>query len=562
MKITRVEIKNWRSIKEIDFYPEDITVLVGPNNAGKSNVMGAINFLLGSRWPMPANLTDRDFYEGDRSRDIYIRLGLDHPQIGGVDFNTSKPNYVFQAYGHDGYAIRGFSNVQREELSFAYVDAARNYDRQFGLSRWSLFGNAIRLLHDNLKQNGGDLARLEAVLNEAHGLLRTDLYQAFEKHLKEAFASQLRTARYDVAFEFRTLDETNLYRGLYPTLLERGQAKSPGEVGSGVRNLLVLALFQASARTFKGGSVLGIEEPELYLHPHAQRSLMTQFEELAGEGNQIFVSTHSAAFIDIARSERIVLVEQCADDDEEVCTQARTTTAEKMLRLRQALHPQVTMNQDGRQAFLRGIRTTEMAEAFFARLIVIVEGSSEREALPLLLSAAGLSLDEEGVSIVVAGGKSGIDQLAHLYAAHGIPTYVIFDNDEGGAAKDMQPNLVLCRLLKLPEVVCPPAQVSARFAILQGCWEQQLEAELQSIHSGWYASLVEEARTNLHLAADRNKPLVARYVADRLNGLRTVPPFVFAITAALRAMLGELDAATAPPAPPPRSDPLDDPIPF
>jgi putative ATP-dependent endonuclease of OLD family len=35
MRITRVQIRNWRSIKDVDFYPSDATVLVGPNNAGK-----------------------------------------------------------------------------------------------------------------------------------------------------------------------------------------------------------------------------------------------------------------------------------------------------------------------------------------------------------------------------------------------------------------------------------------------------------------------------------------------------------------------------------------------
>jgi putative ATP-dependent endonuclease of OLD family len=96
-------------------------------------------------------------------------------------------------------------------------------------------------------------------------------------------------------------------------------ARNPSEVGSGVRNVLVLALFQAFAKSFRGDAVLGIEEPELYLHPHAQRSLMKQFEMLAAAGNQLFISTHSAHFLDVARSDRIVRVERCEDEDDEVC---------------------------------------------------------------------------------------------------------------------------------------------------------------------------------------------------------------------------------------------------
>ena len=144
----------------------------------------------------------------------------------------------------------------REEIAFAYVDAARNFERQFSLSRWSLFGQALRSLHASLKDDAPRLADLRDKLDAAPGLLKTDHYGRFEKALREAFADQLKTANYDVKFEFRSIDETNLYRGLYPTLIEGENARTPSEVGSGVRNLLVLALFQAFAKTFRGDAVL------------------------------------------------------------------------------------------------------------------------------------------------------------------------------------------------------------------------------------------------------------------------------------------------------------------
>jgi len=325
MKITRVVIRNWRSIKNIDFYPKDITVLVGPNNAGKTNILSAINFLMGSRWPMPANLNDQDFYLGDRKRDIYIAIHLDHSEVSCIEFDTSKDKYVLTAFDELHRPIYGFNNAYREQVAFAYVDAARSFERQFGVSRWTMFGQAVRLLHEDLKayEDGAALPPLKDALDKAHEILRTELYVKFEKAMKDAFAAQLKSAGYDVSFEFRTIDETNLYRSLYPMLVENGKAKSPNEVGSGVRNLLVLALFQAFAESFRGGAILGIEEPELYLHPHAQRSLASQFENLAALGNQVFISTHSAAFLDITLSERIVIVDRCPDDEEEVCSSVR-----------------------------------------------------------------------------------------------------------------------------------------------------------------------------------------------------------------------------------------------
>ncbi|MGY4369898.1 putative ATP-dependent endonuclease of OLD family [Bradyrhizobium sp. LB1.3] len=537
MKITRVEIANWRSIKYVNFWPEDICILVGANNAGKTNILSAVNLILGERWPMPANLEDSDFYGRNRDNSIYIRLCLDHPHVSEIEFDTSKPQYALNALDNHGRPVRPFSNAVREELAFAYVDAGRNYERQFSTSRWSIFGQALRHLHQTLKDSGDQLTKLRDALNAAHGLLQTDQYKNFEKELKEAFAAQLKTARYDVSFEFRTLEETNLYRSLYPTLVERGVPRNPLEVGSGVRNVLVLALFQAFAKSFRGDAVLGIEEPELYLHPHAQRSLMKQFETLAEAGNQLFISTHSAHFLDVARSDRIVLVDRCDDDEGDVCTQVKTASSQDLLKARQELHPERDgMTVESVRAFVRNVRTAEMTEAFFARVVIVVEGPSEREAIPVFARAQGLDFDEHGISIVSAGGKPTIDTLSQLYNMHGIRTFILFDND-GGKPSERAANRTLCRLLRLQEADEPAACVMEDYAILQGNWETQCQAHVEMIRAGLYGELETQARTELGIPGDRNKPLVARFIAEALVQQGHVPQFIKDILDAIRKKL-------------------------
>lgn len=574
MRISRVIIRNWRSVKDADFEPADMTILIGANNAGKTNILSAINFLMGDRWPAPANLLDSDYYLGDRSREIFIQLDFEDAPYSRLDFDTSRERYVFQAYDARGLPVRaGFNNEQRGRLAFAYVDAGRNFDRQFGLSRWTLFGQVVRFLHDDLLRSESDrLPQLRTLLDQAHGLLRTDLYTRFESALREAFAAQLRTSRYDVQFQFRTIDETNLYRSLFPTLIERGAAKSPGEAGSGVRNLLVLALFHAFASAFKGGAILGIEEPELFLHPHAQRSLMGQFESLVAEGNQLFISSHSATFLDITRPERIVVVECCEDDDDEVCTQVRTTTAAALLTERRRLHPGKPITEASMRAFLRNVRTAEMAEAYFARLVIVAEGPSEREALPLFCAHLGLKLDDEGISIIAAGGKTVIDTLVQVYRGHKILTYVIFDNDTG-RPQDRDANRVMCRLLGIAETDAPSAQITASHAVISGDWETHMRADLEKVEVGLYDKLVAVARQELGLQTGKNKPLVARHVAERLVARDIVPAFVVEIVRCLKQRVGlelppddafaELDDAMPWIAEnPPADASLDDEIPF
>ena len=72
MKLVRLEIKNYRSIKElvgedaISFDGRDC--LVGKNNAGKSNILEAISFLLDEE-----SLSDDHYHNGNTSLVIDVR---------------------------------------------------------------------------------------------------------------------------------------------------------------------------------------------------------------------------------------------------------------------------------------------------------------------------------------------------------------------------------------------------------------------------------------------------------------------------------------------------------
>jgi recombinational DNA repair ATPase RecF len=73
LKIKHLRIQNYRSIKWLDLAPGDLTALVGPNNAGKTNILSALNFLLGERFPTIQGLEDKDFYGKARENELHIK---------------------------------------------------------------------------------------------------------------------------------------------------------------------------------------------------------------------------------------------------------------------------------------------------------------------------------------------------------------------------------------------------------------------------------------------------------------------------------------------------------
>ncbi len=342
MSLKHIRIKNYRSIKEIDISANDIVALVGPNDSGKTNILSAINFVLGERFPARQSLEGSDFFQKDPNQELKIEIWVsDNTDNIEKIWATCSPDGFQARYGNRNGSSYYLSNAVREKFAVTYLDAARSFDSHFSTSRWSLFGRIVRQLHDDFIRTT-PLQTQQAVrehLGRAQELLKTPLYQHFETAIAEAFQDQVRRTTHQVAFDFRTFDPLNFYKSLYPILIDRDENKNPNEAGSGMRSLIVMALFRAYARAFKGNAVIAFEEPEMYLHPHAQRSLATLFEELAANGAQIFYSTHSTTFIDISRSDRIVLVERHPDEDGDICTQVRATTRKDLLAARRRTPP-------------------------------------------------------------------------------------------------------------------------------------------------------------------------------------------------------------------------------
>ena len=62
MKITRIEVENFKSIEKYDFGISDFNVFVGQNNHGKTNFFEALS------WFDSGKVTEKDYRNYDKSR--------------------------------------------------------------------------------------------------------------------------------------------------------------------------------------------------------------------------------------------------------------------------------------------------------------------------------------------------------------------------------------------------------------------------------------------------------------------------------------------------------------
>jgi len=165
-----------------------------------------------------------------------------------------------------------------------------------------------------------------------------------------------------------------------------------------------------------GGVVVLIEEPELYLRPQAQRYLYRLLHDLAAAGNQVLYTTHAPAFLNVARLEELALVTR--DEEGTVVVQ-----------------PEALLGSDAFRVMSEF--DAERSELFFGDVAVLVEGRTEKLALPHVFRALGHDPDRDGITIVECGGKANIPVLAQVCRAITMPFVVVHDRD---APAGRQPN--------------------------------------------------------------------------------------------------------------------------
>jgi hypothetical protein len=157
------------------------------------------------------------------------------------------------------------------------------------------------------------------------------------------------------------------------------------------------------------GVVVLMEEPELFLPPQAQRFLYRLLRLVASDGNQVLYSTHSPAFLNVVRLDELVFTER----------RPRVGTL--------LLQPEPLPADEEFRAYSEF--DSSRSELFLARAAVLVEGLTEKLALPFVFEALGHDPDRERISIVECGGKGNIPLFGRICRAVGLPFVAVHDRD-------------------------------------------------------------------------------------------------------------------------------------
>lgn len=464
--ITHVRVSNFRSLKDVEVPLNDLTLLIGSNNAGKTSFLDALYSAIGAgrkTWGQDDIRLARGEALPPKDRLVTVDIKIRPVGDDGALADTFPPGSFWTALWGSGIAIDEADDFRefmafRTTLAWSATKADYVVERKF-LKEWLPankwldaktieqklsaaqidpialhYIDAKRDLEDDLRRPGSFWRRM----TEDLGLSAADV-DAFEtaltnlnqnlvakseilKHLKENLAEMQSvvsadSAGVDIAPVARKLRD--LSKGVDVTFSTAGAQSFPlARHGMGTRSLASLLVFRAFAswreqQAQKEGDLihilLALEEPEAHLHPQAQRSLFSRIKSIPG---QRIVSTHSPYFAGQAKLADLRLF--IKSDGDTVVTALDLSKLTKADDLRKLQHSVVDTRGD----------------LLFANAVVFFEGETEEHALPIWAEEYwGATIHELGFSFVRVGGASNYFPFIWLAESLEIPWYVLGDGE-------------------------------------------------------------------------------------------------------------------------------------
>jgi putative ATP-dependent endonuclease of OLD family len=210
----------------------------------------------------------------------------------------------------------------------------------------------------------------------------------------------------ELYFQFNADNQLDLYKScvLY---VDDGFKSLLTDKGSGIQSAVIIGLFSYYTKYVNTATsaLLCIEEPELYLHPHARRLISDRLTDFIGDKNQVIITTHSAEFL------------RTSGEDVNVIAVSKDPTG---------FTNSTSVNL---KDYARILVHEFSSEMFFAEQVVVCEGyddfilrSVAREMLPK-------QLDAKNISVISAAGKDNFSNIVQLVMKLNIKCHILADFD-------------------------------------------------------------------------------------------------------------------------------------
>jgi predicted ATPase len=311
--LTELRFKNWRSLRDVTIELTPITVFIGANSSGKTNILDALYFLRYAMdndlaqamylWTKISKIPTANAPENKTELGFTYRFQKDIIQVHlQLDFNNIDASKAIFDTGKKTYTLTAHSSLQ----SIANLPATLRKLQKFIVERWQLlnpnFKAPLTVSHPQITSfyqidpYAENLLWILDFMRQFHPTVYAQIQEDLKWLLKHVKGFRLEPNNYGL--ELR-IDEL------------RGEAPS---ISAGtVRVLTMLTVgYIPDIHDTKLPSLIMIEEPQNILNPWLLTKWEAQLRYFLGSDNsrQIILTTHSPSFLNCFKPEEVRVVER------------------------------------------------------------------------------------------------------------------------------------------------------------------------------------------------------------------------------------------------------------
>ncbi|HAT1883526.1 TPA: AAA family ATPase [Legionella pneumophila] len=449
MKLRELKISHLRCIEaELTVKIDNIVVLIGSNNVGKSTIIYAYQLFSGTG----PSLTIQDFHNHNFEKPVSI-TGI-FSDLLQEDIEKIGKKWVFQHHEY-GNAIKykwewhapdtkGEKHSWDEDSTSWIKGGMGGWDSKIAsclpipliISPYedplSLESKIIEILtsaiKDNIQSDESKLNELikqfEDIAHHVHTQIATSLehttnsaqetlQQIFPKH---SISIELKAGKIEPEKVIATGSQLHVTdpEGTKIPLCKQGTGLQRAFLWSAVSALSNSGNYKIAKKSTDANAprILIIEEPEIFLHPPAIRAARESLYQISTLDNwQVLITTHSPIFIDVSKAHTtIIRIAKNSDGGRKIFSTDDVTFNEderKRLQMIRSCHPTVN-------------------EFFFSENIILVEGDTEVALFNKILAEKDIS---NKYQIVNCYGKANIPMFQKILNHFDLKYIVIHDVD-------------------------------------------------------------------------------------------------------------------------------------